>query len=75
VARVTVEVLEVVLVMVVVDVEILDGVIVVAIEDGVYVTAGTTTLLEVPVAVGVDVAGTVGATYTVAVELKTHPTS
>jgi hypothetical protein len=55
-----VEVLEVVLVKVVVDVEMPGEVRVVSIEDGVYVADGTTT---------------VGATYTVAVELIIHPTS
>jgi hypothetical protein len=74
VARVTVEVLEAVLVVVVVDVEVPDGVKVVSIEGGVFVTDGTTTMVVVLCGVDVDVAVTVGATYTVAVELRTHPT-
>jgi hypothetical protein len=74
VARVMVEVMEVVLVKVVVDVEIPDVVRLVSTEDGVCVTCGTTTVVVVLDA-AVDKVLAVGATYTVAVELITHPTS
>jgi hypothetical protein len=70
-----VEVLEEVLIIVVVDVETPDSFRVVSIEDGVFVTDGTTIVVDVLGNVGVDVAVTVGATNTVAVELRTHPTS
>jgi hypothetical protein len=65
VARVMVEVMEVVLVRVVVDVEIPDVVRLVSTEDGVVVVLDA----------AVDKILVVGATYTVAVELITHPTS